>query len=102
MKLWDLRKKGNVQILNAHTKLISDIKFDKEGKVMITASYDQKVKVWAMPSGVTSSDYSLPCLRTLENGHENKVTSACVTRDLKYILSTSFDRTFKLWEQNKS
>ena len=40
-------------------------------------------------------------LRTL-TGHENKVTSACFTRDLQYILTTSFDRTFKLWKMNQS
>ena len=56
---------------------------------MLTSSYDHKIKVWA------AGDWVL--VRTL-TGHENKVTSVNATKDLKYILSTSFDRTFKLWE----
>jgi U4/U6 small nuclear ribonucleoprotein PRP4 len=59
---------------------------------MITTSYDNKCKIWA------TGDWIL--VRTL-TGHENKITSACSTKDLKYIITTSFDRTFRLWEMMK-
>ena len=59
---------------------------------MFTTSYDGKCKLWA------TGDWIL--VRTL-NGHENKVTSVSYTKDLKYIITTSFDRTFKLWEMKK-
>jgi U4/U6 small nuclear ribonucleoprotein PRP4 len=35
-------------------------------------------------------------VRTLA-GHDNKITSVSVTKDLRNIITTSFDRTFKLW-----
>ena len=60
---------------------------------MLTSSYDNKVKIWGS-SGETG-DWII--LRTL-NGHENKVTSVNMTKDMKYVITTSFDRTFKLWE----
>ena len=85
VKLWDLRRQGCVQTIPAHTKLVSDIRF--EGSLLLTASYDNKVKLWT-EWGVL--------VRTL-TGHENKVTSVCATRDLKHVITTSFDRTFKLW-----
>ena len=47
VKIWDLRKKGNVQTIPAHTKLISDIKFEAQGKLMVTSSYDNKCKLWS-------------------------------------------------------
>lgn len=56
---------------------------------MLTSSYDNKCKIWA------TGDWVL--VRTL-SGHENKVTSASITRDLQHIITTSFDRTFKLWK----
>lgn len=65
---------------------------------MITSSYDHKVKLWG--SGSNFEDQGAVLLRTL-SGHENKVTSACFTSDMKHILTTSFDRTFKLWKMKQ-
>ena len=59
---------------------------------MLTTSYDNKCKIWS------TGDWVL--LRTL-TGHENKITSVSVTRDLQNIITTSFDRTFKLWAMKK-
>lgn len=115
VKVWDLRKKTHVQIIAAHNKLISDVKFVKpsvsamiqndegddislNGGVMLTSSYDKKVKMWAYGGNMITNEQTPPLVRTLDGGHENKITSVCATNDLKYILSTSFDRTFKLWK----
>ena len=76
----------------AHTKLISDIKFEEQGRVMLTTSYDNKCKLWAC------GDWVL--IRTL-TGHENKLTSVSFTHDLSQLITTSFDRTFKLWQLKK-
>jgi U4/U6 small nuclear ribonucleoprotein PRP4 len=100
VKIWDLRKKTNITTIPAHNKLISDIKFENtaQSRLMLTASYDQKCKIWGTKSIVsgenTGDEWVL--LRTL-SGHENKVTSICHTSDFKYIITTSFDKTFKLW-----
>ena len=65
---------------------------------MFTSSYDKKCKIWGsrniMYGENLGDDWVL--LRTL-SGHENKVTSISHTKDLKYIITTSFDKTFKLW-----
>lgn len=50
VKIWDLRKKRNVEIVLAHNKLVSDIKFERQGRLMVTSSYDHKVKVWGSGS----------------------------------------------------
>ena len=74
VKIWDLRKKACVQTVPAHTKLLSDIKFDEEGRVMMTSSYDNKCKIW----GSTGETGDWILLRTLA-GHENKLTSVSMT-----------------------
>lgn len=107
VKIWDLRKKANISTIPAHSKLVSDIKFDKspQSRLMITTSYDHKCKIWGAKNVLfgenLGDDWVL--LRTL-SGHENKVTSVCHTSDFKYIITTSFDKTFKLWKmmENKS
>jgi U4/U6 small nuclear ribonucleoprotein PRP4 len=75
VKIWDLRKKACIYTVPAHTKLVSDIKFEEEyeGRVMLTTSYDNKCKIWS------TGDWVL--VRTL-TGHENKITSTSVTKDL--------------------
>lgn len=94
VKIWDLRKRACVYTVPAHTKLVSDIKFEEqyEGRVMLTTSYDNKCKIWS------TGDWVL--VRTL-TGHENKITSVSATKDLNHIITTSFDRTFKLWQMKK-
>jgi len=37
-------------------------------------------------------------VRTL-SGYESKLSSASVSRDVNYIITTSFDRTFRLWQK---
>jgi len=95
IKIWDMRRKGNVQVIPAHTKLVSDIKF--VGQTMLTSSYDTKAKIW---SAGCALEHQSTLVRSL-TGHENKVTSVCAVSDLSYILTTSFDRTFKLWQMKK-
>ena len=69
---------------------------------MLTASYDQRVKIWGAKSivqGQNTGDEWVQ-LRTLAC-HENKVTSVSMTKDRSTILTTSFDKTFKLWRPLK-
>lgn len=100
IKFWDLRMRGkNITTIPAHTKLISDIKFDESSRLMFTTSYDCKCKIWGAKSflyGENTADEWVN-LRTL-HGHENKLTSVSFTSDLKTIVTTSFDRTFKVWK----
>jgi WD40 repeat protein len=67
---------------------------------MITTSYDNKCKIWGTKSIIqgenTADEWAL--LRTL-SGHENKVTSVVATEDLSTVITTSFDRTFKVWKK---
>lgn len=37
-------------------------------------------------------------MRTLA-GYESKLSSASISKDTKYIITTSFDRTFRLWQR---
>jgi WD40 repeat protein len=78
---------------------VSDIKFEDEydGRLMITSSYDNKCKLWTTGA---SGEWGV-LVRTL-TGHENKITSSSVTRDLNHIITTSFDRTFKLWQMKRN
>ena len=72
-----------------HSALISHVKFQPEhGHYLMTASYDNKVKLWSM------RDHSL--IKTME-GHEGRVMCADASDDGKYFATSAMDRTWKLW-----
>lgn len=88
-KIWDLRKRNIEYTIPAHTKLVSNVRFEREnGDYLVTSSYDGTAKVWAARTW-------LP-LATMK-GHDNKVSCCDVSPDGSMIATTSFDRTFKLW-----
>ncbi|XP_058796104.1 U4/U6 small nuclear ribonucleoprotein Prp4 isoform X2 [Phymastichus coffea] len=89
VKIWDLRKRAHIYTIPAHVNLISDVKYQKEhGQYLVAASYDHTASIW--------SQNTWQPLKTL-SGHDNKVMSVDISSDDKYIATTSYDRTFKLW-----
>lgn len=86
LKIWDIRKRGLVYSIPAHTKLISSTICSSN--FIGSASYDGTAKIWS------TTDYSL--LQTFT--HENKVTDMSYNNG--YLATTSFDKTFKLWQLN--
>ncbi|CAG4958401.1 unnamed protein product [Colias eurytheme] len=88
-KIWDLRRRACLYTIPAHTHLLSDVRYQKShGHFLLTSSYDKTAKLWSNPAWHP--------LRTL-SGHDNKVMSADISMDNKYIATCSYDRTFKLW-----
>lgn len=102
VSIWDLRKQAILATVPAHNKMVSDVKFEQrtsQGRLMYTASYDNQVRIFGnkcIVQGENTCD-DWVALRTLL-GHENKVTSVSVTKDMNTIITTSFDRCFKLWQ----
>lgn len=88
-KIWDLRKRNILYTIPAHTNLISDVKFQRDGgDYMVTASYDNTAKLW--------TNRTWQPLKTL-SGHDGKIMCCDISPDSQYIATCSYDRTFKLW-----
>ncbi|XP_054157982.1 U4/U6 small nuclear ribonucleoprotein Prp4-like [Oppia nitens] len=91
VKVWNLRERKLEYTIAAHTNIISKVMFEKTiGNYIMTASYDNTVKLWAHPGWTP--------IKTL-SGHDGKVTAVDVSPDNENIISSSFDRTFKLWQK---
>jgi U4/U6 small nuclear ribonucleoprotein PRP4 len=107
VRIWDLRKRKTANILLAHNSLISTVKYQPNyGNFIITSGFDNLCKIW--------STKSWSCVKIL-TGHESKITCFAMsphTTDpeghpvsepykapIRFV-SSSFDRTFKFWEQD--
>lgn len=88
-KIWDLRKRSCIYTIPSHTNIVSDIKYQKnEGEYLVSASFDKTANIW--------SNKTWQPLKTL-SGHDGKIMSLDISPDNKFILTGSYDRTFKLW-----
>jgi ribosomal protein L21 len=78
-----------LRTLTGHKDDVTGVVVSGDGKYVITASKDRRVKVWKLKTG--QEVYTL-------RGHTDWVTGVTVTRDEEYVLSASRDRTVKVWE----
>jgi len=67
------------------------VRFDKDGKRIVSASENGEVAIWMLPSGAKTS---LP-------RHPSAVSSASFSPDGRLIVTTSLDRTAQIWDAAK-
>ena len=93
--LWSLEKirNNNEEIepikLGNHRGKIADLDFSKDGKFLLTASWDGTIGIWD-----TSKRKKIMLLK----GHKGPVYSAKYSEDNKFIYSSGADGEIKLWK----
>lgn len=90
LKVWDIRKKSLVYTIPAHNKLVSAVSISQE--FIASGSYDGTVKIWRL------DDFSM----VQSIGHDFKVTDVCFGSSGDVLVSTCFDRTYKIWTSVKN
>ena len=74
--------------LVGHSDWVVSAQFSPDGTNIVSASYDQTVRVWSVATG--------ECVQTLK-GHTNMVNTAQFSLDGTNILSASNDKTVRVW-----
>ena len=78
-----------LRTLSGHTREVQGVAVTADGRLAVSASGDQTLKVWDLVTGQQR--------RTL-GGHTDKVTAVAVTPDGRLAVSTSWDQTLKVWD----
>ena len=75
--------------LRGHDEMVSSVAFDREGRRIVSGSWDQTVRVWDAASGT-----ELACLR----GHDSAVNCVSFDREGRRIVSGSWDKMVRVWD----
>lgn len=91
IKIWDYETGNFERTLKGHTDVVQDIAFDSQtGKLLCSCSADMSIRLWDF-------NETYVCIKTLQ-GHDHNVSSVTFTPSGDFIVSSSRDRTIKIWE----
>ena len=125
VRLWDVATGECVAEWSAHTAWVRFVAFSPDGRFIASASYDRSIKIWDITNqnprlsclssmvgrpdrrepllpevGDLKSGICIPtCLHTLI-GHQQPVSAIAFSPDGQQLVSSSFDKTIKLWDTN--
>lgn len=74
--------------LMGHSHIVCSLAISADGKILVSGSWDQTIKVWQLETG--------KLLHTLK-GHQDRVYAIALSPDGQIIASGSADKTIKLW-----
>jgi WD40 repeat protein len=78
-----------LKTLKDHSGIVSSLAITPDGEKLISASWDDTIKIWNLTSG--------ELLHTLTD-HTNDVECVAITPDGQTLLSAGWDRTIKIWD----
>ncbi|XP_033822962.1 WD40 repeat-containing protein SMU1-like [Periophthalmus magnuspinnatus] len=89
IKIWKIQSGLCVRRFeHAHSKGVTCVSFSKDSNHILSASFDQTIRIHELRSGKTLKEL---------NGHTSFVNDACFTQDGFHIISASSDGTVKVW-----
>jgi WD40 repeat protein len=83
-----LKESSPLYSLTGHTHIVSAMSISADGKLLVSGSWDQTIKIWNLETG--------KLIRSLK-GHTDKVYTIALSPDQKIIASGSADQSIKLW-----
>jgi WD40 repeat protein len=95
LKVWNIKGFGDLKTakelftLKGHTGSVESVVVTPDSNRLISASWDNTIKIWNLESGEE--------LSTLE-GHIGFVNAVAATPDGKWVISASNDKTLKIWD----
>jgi WD40 repeat protein len=87
--LWDLEAEDLIQEFTGHDLPVQDVAFSSDGRLLLSASSDKTVKLWAVHTG--------QCRRTLV-GHSRSVQAVAFADHDRFAISGGWEGNAILWD----
>ena len=97
--VWDLIQGKCLTTLTGHTSYVNAIAISPTGNHAVSASSDNTIKIWdiATPFSNLNTNEGMRLINTLY-GHTDSVDKVLITPDGRRIVSTSNDKTIRIWD----
>lgn len=90
MYLWNPKKQNKpVNRMHGHQKLVNHVAFSPNGKYIVSAAFDNSIKLWDGQQGTFKGTF---------RGHVGPVYQVCWSSDNRLLVSCSKDTTLKIWD----
>ncbi len=117
IKIWDVETGKELATLEGHSNTVMSAVFSPDGTQIVSASSDKTIKIWDIPVkaryvvkkppqleslAIDPAEYvkaikKITLRKTLE-GHSDDVWSADYSPDRSKVVSSSVDKTIKIWD----
>ncbi|NEQ53308.1 MAG: DnaJ domain-containing protein [Leptolyngbya sp. SIO3F4] len=78
-----------IHTLSRHTSVVSAVAITRDGKKLVTGSYDQTLRLWNIKNGSLLKTFS---------DHKKEIHCVAISGDGKFVASGSADKTIKIWD----
>jgi WD40 repeat protein/serine/threonine protein kinase len=96
--LWNLADRRPLRLPTEHTATVNSLVFSKDGKRLVTGSFDRTIKLWDVS---LPREGAVPGSLLTFRGHAKGVLCVALSDDGEYLASASEDRTLKVWDARR-
>jgi WD40 repeat protein len=87
--VWDVKRQKCVGTLHRHFGTVTSVAISKDGKYIISGSYDGRVNVW----DIDTQEHIIG----MTGGKSNHILAIAISNDGKYIASGDDDGIITIW-----
>jgi len=87
--IWNINSCEIAKTLKGHTDKITNVKYSKDNKYIVSGSNDKSIRIWDADSGKEISNI---------DDHGYKLENIAISGDNKWIASSDMNESIKLWD----
>ena len=98
LKLWDTASGRVIRTFTGHTSYVLCAAFSSDGKFIVSGADDYTIRIWNVETGLEVRRFGHRFdQNTRTSGKTNEVSSVAFSPDGKTVVSSSKDRTIRIW-----
>lgn len=83
-----------------HTEKVSGLDWDlyNDSNLLVTGGNEGTINMWQVPKADGNEGQKIKPLLTIKDAHQHRISKTLFHPSGKFVISTSFDQTWKMWD----